>query len=49
MTIFTVVSERVSIPEVDQGGEGLDAVALGQLRVLQLHHLDAVQVALVIY
>ncbi len=44
----TFIGERVSVPEVDEGGEGLDAVALGQLWVLQLHHLDAVQVAVVI-
>ena len=44
----TVVGEGVPVSEVDEGGERLDAVALGQLRVLQLHHLDAVQVALVV-
>ena len=44
----TVVGEGVPVAEVDEGGERLDAVALGQLWVLQLHHLDAVQVALVV-
>ena len=44
----TVVGEGVPVAEVDEGGERLDAVALGQLRVLQLHHMDAVQVALVV-
>ena len=44
----TVVGEGVPVAEVDEGGERLDAVALGQLWVLQLHHLDAVHVTLVI-
>ena len=45
---LTVVCQRVAIPEVDEGGEGLDAVSLGQLGVLELDHLDPVVVTLVV-
>ena len=45
---LTVVSERVPVAEVDERRERLDAVPFGELRVLQFHHVDAVQVALII-
>lgn len=46
--ILTVKDERVAIPEVDEGRESLDAIPLGQLGILDLHHVDAVHVTLVI-
>ena len=46
---LTVEGQWVSVPEVDQGWEGLDAVALGQHRILELDHLDSKPVALVIW
>ena len=44
----TFIDERVSIAEVDQRRQRLDAVPLGQLRVLDLDHVDAVEIALVV-
>ena len=46
--VFTVKGKRVSVPEVDQRWECLDAVSLRQNRVLELDHLNAETVALVI-
>ena len=45
---LTLVEEGIAVAEVDDGREGFDAVAFGHLRVLDLDHLDAEQVALVV-
>ena len=44
----TVVEQWISIAEVNQSREGLDAVALGQLRILNFHHLNTKQVAFIV-
>lgn len=44
----TVKDKRVAIPEVDEGWKSLDAVAFGQLGVLNLDHVDSICVTLII-
>ncbi len=44
----TVVEQWISIAEVNQSWEGLDAIALGQLRILDFNHLNAKQITFVV-
>ena len=46
--VFTFVEQRISVAEVYDGRERLDSVAFGHLRVLDLDHLDAEEIALVV-
>jgi hypothetical protein len=47
-SIVTVVEEWISVAEINQSWEGLDTVALCQLRVLNFHHLNAEQITFVV-
>ncbi|MPC15054.1 hypothetical protein E2C01_007837 [Portunus trituberculatus] len=46
--LLTIKDKRVAIPEVDEGRKGLDAITFSQLSILDLHHVDAVHVTLII-
>lgn len=45
----TFKQQRVAVTEVDQSGKSLDGISLGQLRVLNLHHVDAEHITFIIY
>lgn len=46
--MLTIKQKRVSVPEVEKSWKRSDAVALSERRILDLDHMDPVNVALVI-